>query len=164
MRAQKTPAEPSRAEPLDSQTLQAQARYVSAALLLNATQLGAVLRVSRSEARAVLDGEAPPEEDAQRLARVRALLGTEGVTPQRPLASRYVRRALPQRERALLDVLAEETLCEDEARALVRQARELTERARARHTDSIGAPDANAVERRLHNMRVVAWCWGRRTS
>ncbi len=104
-----------------------QIRGVLAALGLNKSQLAAVLRVSRPTLYGWLNGVEPGNANADRIDQICGLLQKEGISGERPLNARFVRRAISPDSRPLVDLLAEDTIDQDHIAPLLRQAQDLTQ-------------------------------------
>ena len=117
-----------------------QVRELQTALSVNKSELARILRVSRPTVYDWLDDGRPNPGNASRIRTLRRLLRESRVTPADPLFPRFVRSALEPGGRALLDVLAEETIDEAAVRRALGRAKALG--------------DANDAERQEREARL----------
>ncbi len=102
-----------------------QVRELQTALSVNKSELARILRVSRPTVYDWLDDGQPNPGNVSRIRTLRRMLRESRVTPANPLFPRFVRSALEPGGRALLDVLAEETIDEAAVRSAVGRAKAL---------------------------------------
>ena len=143
-----------------------QVRELQTALSVNKSELARILRVSRPTVYDWLDDGQPNPGNVSRIRTLWRMLRESRVTSANPLFPRFVRSALEPGGRALLDVLAEETIDEAAVRSAVGRAKALgdaidaeREEREARLRDAgFEAPDAEQRKANLAtNVALMEW-------
>ena len=116
---------PGRAFHISTLPVADQVRELQTSLSVNKSELARILRVSRPTVYDWLDDGQPNPANVSTIRTLRRILRESRVTPANPLFPRFVRSALEPGGRALLDVLAEETIDEAAVRSAVGRAKAL---------------------------------------
>jgi len=158
----RTKVEPSIARELLALSIAEQARELLAALSLNKTQLADILRVSRPTLYDWLDGKEPQPTNAKRLKDLLTLLRNAGIASSNPLSARFSRELAGEDGVTLLEALSTETIDEGIIVPLLREAKEIAEKAQSRRLArearlrDLGFDEPSQDERRAHLAQSMA--------